>query len=147
MQSFFDSASSSRAAIALALLVMACGGRSGGADAAPVDPADATDGLAVDLPPRPCTLVLPTCPATGAPSYVRDVQPIIARRCLPACHGPGGIEAQAQPLSTYAQIFQRRANILSQVYSCKMPPLDQPALADEDAAVILTWLVCASPNN
>jgi hypothetical protein len=139
MPSSSASASSSRrVAAALVLLLTACGG--GGRF--PPAPPDAAPEV---LPARPCTLALPSCPAPP-PSYVEDIESLVARRCRPACHEPGGVEA-AQPLTTYAEIYARRAKVIDQVFHCKMPPLDRPGLPDDEALTILSWLVCAAPNN
>jgi hypothetical protein len=155
---YFGSASNSRAIAAIGLAVLVANGCDGariaGADAGPVDPADAgffldTDALESEVqdgaPARPCTLVLPRC-APPAPSYTAEIAPVIARRCLPACHEPGGIE-QVQPLTNYAEVFFRRVNVLQQVYHCRMPPIDKPELPSEEVTAILNWLVCGSPNN
>jgi hypothetical protein len=52
-----------------------------------------------------------------------------------------------QPLGSYPQIYAIRRTVLTQVYGCKMPPPEKPALPDDEANTILTWLVCAAPNN
>ena len=93
-----------------------------------------------------CDWALPaTCPG-AAPSYAGDVAPLIASRCLPACHAPGGI-SQMQTLGSYSQIFSKRGTVLSQIYTCKMPPAPTPALPADEGKVILDWLVCGAPNN
>jgi hypothetical protein len=141
------SASSNRVALALALLVAACrGGFGGPSDGGITIPAPADDGGDA-LPARDCTWVVPhDCPDGGAPSYAAAVAPVIARRCLPACHEPGGA-SENKALTTHALIFSRRATVLNQIYTCKMPPPEKPALPVEDGDLLLTWLVCGSPNN
>jgi hypothetical protein len=154
MPSSSVSASNSRAAAVLALVLATCGGGSRPTESGQLlgdggDPGDGppvADLLPGEAPPRPCTLVLPTCPATGGPSYATQIKPLVARRCLPSCHEPGGIE-QMQPLGSYPQIYAIRRTVLTQVYGCKMPPPEKPALPDDEANTILTWLVCAAPNN
>jgi hypothetical protein len=153
MQSSSGSAFSSRAALA-ALLAVSCGG---GSD--PNPDAEAPDGwssLADDgaphdgdevLPARPCTWMLPPmCPETGAPSYAMVIAPIVAKRCVPACHEPGGVSLN-KPLTNHAQIFSVRATVLNQIYNCKMPPPERPPLPTDEGQLLLTWLVCGSPNN
>src|SRR5882757_548035 len=145
---YFDSASTSRAIAAIALAVLVANGCDGGhfgvVDAGPVD-TDAAFLLDSDAPARPCTLVRSRCSAP-APSYAADIAPVIARRCLPACHEPGGIE-QVQPLTNYAEVYFRRVNVLQQVFNCRMPPPDKPELPSEEVTTFLNWLVCGSPNN
>jgi hypothetical protein len=158
MQWYFGSASNSRAIAAIVLALLMANGCDGGqvavvdggsvdrADAAFVVDTDASDPEVPDgAPARPCTLVLPRCSAP-APSYAADIAPVIARRCLPACHQPGGIE-QVQPLTNYAEVYFRRVNVLQQVYHCRMPPADKPELPAEEVTTFLNWLVCGSPNN
>jgi hypothetical protein len=106
------------------------------------DDADASG----DAPAQSCPFVLPrACPAT-VPSFATDIAPLIARRCRPACHDPGGI-SEVQALTTHAQVFSRRGTVLTQVLYCKMPPPGFPALPPEEGAQLLDWLICGSPNN
>jgi hypothetical protein len=81
-----------------------------------------------------------------APSYATEVAPLLARTCLPACHGAGGVE-QTKPIGTYAQVFSRRGLMLTQVNNCRMPPPDAGVLSDQEASMLLDWLVCGAPNN
>jgi hypothetical protein len=85
-----------------------------------------------------------SCPAP-APSYARDVAPLIASHCV-GCHGPGGIE-QMMALGSYGGLVARRGTLLSQIYSCQMPPADAGALPAAEGDIILAWLVCGAPNN
>jgi hypothetical protein len=155
MRSSIASVSSSSVGLTLALALAACGSNTSRPEAGVVDPPDGPL-LAYDVSPedttddvvpaRPCTLVLPECPQSAPPSYTRDIQPIVAQRCLPGCHEPGGIE-QAQLLNSYSQIYAKRATVLSQIYHCKMPPPERPELPVDQVTTLLTWLVCGSPNN
>jgi hypothetical protein len=148
-----SASNSSRAAALLAALVVACGGGTSRDAAAPdgVERLDLGETLASSdaagevLPARPCSLVLPSCPAPP-PGYSATIAPLLARRCRPACHEPGGVEA-AQPLTTQPEVYARRAKVVDQVFHCKMPPLDRAGLPDDEAITILQWLVCGSPNN
>jgi hypothetical protein len=83
-----------------------------------------------------------SCPSP-APSYSGQVSQIITNRCLP-CHGPGQQEASV-PLSPWSEVNHRFSDVLSQVYSCRMPQ-DAGLPADERKAM-LGWLVCMAPNN
>jgi hypothetical protein len=139
-----SASNSSRAAALLALLVVACGsGTFARLDAG--ETLASTDAAGEVLPARPCTLVLPSCPAPP-PGYAATIAPLLARRCRPACHEPGGVEA-VQPLTTHPEVYARRAKVIDQVFHCKMPPLDRAGLPDDEAITILQWLVCGSPNN
>jgi len=96
---------------------------------------------------RPCTLELPDGSACGAdtPSYANDVAPLLTTFCVP-CHRPGGINYSHQ-LDSYAHVYAERRAMLSQLYSCNMPPDDQPIPSDAQAELVLDWLVCGAPNN
>jgi hypothetical protein len=155
MPSFFGSASSNKAALLGALLLGACGGgpaavtdsRAVALDAA-TDDGGGTQLAKEDAPPgRVCTSALPAeCPDGGAPSYAAVIAPIVASRCLPACHEPGGASGN-KPLTTRALIKSRLPTVLTQIYTCRMPPAERPQLPEGEADLLLTWLVCGAPDN
>ena len=84
----------------------------------------------------------------AAPSFTRDVAPVIAEKCA-GCHRPGGIAPF--PLVTARQISQRSAAIAAAVEARLMPPwppgTSSPAYVGQDArilsaeqrATILAW--------
>ena len=115
-----------------ALLALACsGGSSGDAGAS-------------------CPNIVTTCPST-TPSWKTDVQPLIATYCF-QCHGDGGIEQAKLDYTTYAGVFMNRAEIITQVYECMMPPSDAspPPMAYPNAdqrETIVSWVACGAPNN
>ena len=86
----------------------------------------------------------PGCP-TPVASYRNEVAPIITAHCL-KCHAPGGQEA-SKDFTTYTNVFNQRQAILTQFYSCRMPPEDEPRPTNAERATLLGWLVCGSPNN
>jgi hypothetical protein len=85
-----------------------------------------------------------TCPSP-MPSYKTDVQPIVSNHCL-KCHSPGGEEA-SKDFTTYQNVFLQRGPILTQFYSCRMPPEGEPRPTAQERALLLGWLTCGSPNN
>jgi uncharacterized membrane protein len=102
-------------------------------------------------PPAPdasvsCPNDLPSaCPAPP-PSFANEIEPIFAQRCW-GCHADGGVAVGIRDLSTYDGIASHQTTVLSQFYSCKMPPSDagQPTAAERQK--MLAWLVCKAPNN
>jgi hypothetical protein len=92
-----------------------------------------------------CPNDLPASCPTNAPSYAKDVAPVIQQACTP-CHAPGGEQA-SRSLVTYAGAFANRSAMLDQVHACRMPPLDGPTLPAAGRAVLETWVVCGAPNN
>ncbi len=93
-----------------------------------------------------CPQDLPTACPEPAPSYARDIVPILERRCF-ACHADGGIETKKHDFGSYDAVFAQRSPILNQVYACLMPPPDASALMPDERAGLLGWFVCHAPNN
>src|SRR5918911_16984 len=91
-----------------------------------------------------CPNVSQTCPSP-APSFASDVRPIINARCV-TCHSPGGQEA-VRDYTTYSGVFAQRQPMLTQVYSCRMPPAGNPQPTTQERQTIISWLVCGAPNN
>jgi hypothetical protein len=96
-------------------------------------------------PPRVCTWSLPAACPQPAPSYSRDVDPLLTQHCRP-CHRPGGVSATVM-LGSYAQVFAQRTHVLTQTFSCKMPPPPEAGLSDADAQLLFAWLICNAPDN
>jgi len=97
--------------------------------------------------PENCPNDLPaqsTCSA-GIPSYQTEVKPVIEAHCL-KCHAPGGQEA-SKDFTTYQNVFTQRGPMLTQFYSCRMPPEGEMRPVDPERAFLLKWLVCGAPNN
>ena len=92
-----------------------------------------------------CPSDLPqSCPAT-VPSYQNDVMQIVQRACA-SCHSATGVEFN-RPLDTYSALYSQRQGVLTQIYSCRMPPAGSPPLTSAERQQMLAWLVCQSPNN
>ena len=109
------------------------------------DGADNDGGSPMDAAPV-CTKKIPGC--TSVPSYTADVAPLVHNTCLP-CHAKGGT-ASDRDLTTYRGIVRIESTVLSQIYSCDMPPADagpDAALTAPERTLLLQWLVCGAPNN
>jgi hypothetical protein len=92
-----------------------------------------------------CPNDLPASCPTTVPSYQTDIAPILQSHCL-GCHAPGGVEAN-KPLDSYSAVYGERSPVLTQVYGCLMPPAGSPAPTAAERQLLLSWLVCKSPNN
>jgi hypothetical protein len=92
-----------------------------------------------------CPQDLPASCPTLAPSYRQVVAAVIARECT-GCHAPDALQSD-RDLSTYAGLYANRGAVLDQVYACNMPPAGSPSLDTTDRVLLLTWLVCGSPDN
>jgi hypothetical protein len=90
-----------------------------------------------------CPNDLPASCPTPAPTYA-DVAPIFHAVCN-TCHAPDG-QVPEKPLTSYAEVFSRRATVLTTVYGCKMPPEGALPLRADQRAALLAWLVCGAPN-
>lgn len=125
------------AALALAACSDPAPGSSSGGDSGVTDE-DGGAPICPDLAPA-------TCP-TGAPTYAKDVAPIVKSTCA-VCHSPGGMEA-SRAFTTYDEVFAQRGAMFSQVNACRMPPRYAPKpLAVDDRKTLLTWLVCGAPHD
>jgi uncharacterized membrane protein len=91
-----------------------------------------------------CPNLSTNCPSP-APSYANDVRPILNARCT-TCHSPGGQEA-VRDFTTYAGVFAQRQPMLTQVYSCRMPPAGNAQPTTQERQTLVAWLVCGAPNN
>jgi hypothetical protein len=108
----------------------------GGADAPVGDSASA------------CPNVLPaTCPSPE-PSYEDDVLPILEQRCY-TCHADAGPTTSGSGIDfgSYANVYQLRGDILSQVNDCRMPPATAPQPTIAQRTTLLGWLKCEAPDN
>jgi hypothetical protein len=86
------------------------------------------------------------CPS-ASPVYA-DVAPIFAARCS-ICHRANGLVTNFQ-FDTYAEIHDNevtRADIITQIYSCRMPPSCAPNLLLEERQVMLKWFACSAPED
>ncbi len=91
-----------------------------------------------------CPNDLPASCPSPIPSYSTQVAPIIQAHCL-KCHsgaGPG-----IGDFRTYPGVFNSRGQILTNFYSCKMPPQGEPPPTSQERALLLGWLVCQAPDN
>lgn len=133
-----------RAVALLAFTFGAFGVGCGGQDKAVVLPgpdASATGDAGVSACPRD----LPAACPSPEPSWDGGVQAIFEAKCVP-CHQPGGL-AFDRPFTTYAGVHKIFGDVLSQVYSCYMPPPDAGALNPAQRQAMLGWLVCGAPDN
>jgi len=119
------------------VLVLHCGGSEDSGDGGGGTAGSSADVCPNDLPDRSAC-------ADGAPSYRRDVAPIIDERCN-ACHYPDNPQTSAV-WSGYDAVYAMRTTIQSRIYSCVMPPQSAPQLAPAERAVLLEWLVCGAPE-
>ena len=128
------------ASIALCLVLSVSAGLAavsgcGGSSAAQADGGSRDDAL--------CSVTAPAGCPSPVPTY-RDVQPIIAQRCV-VCHGadPNG----PWPLSDYDSVVAWKEPVAEKIGDCEMPPADAgvPMTTDERQK-ILSWLQCGAPE-
>ncbi len=88
-----------------------------------------------------------SCPDGGGPSYSSTVSGLLDQYCVP-CHKPGGV-AFDHRLDNYSSVHAQRSSVLTQLYSCRMPPPDGgvPVPTETDRVTLLTWLICGAQQN
>ena len=79
-----------------------------------------------------------------APSYAKDVAPLLDRDCNRTCHAPG---VGPWPLTDWADVAAWADAIDSDLRNGTMPPQDAGTLPAADKAPILDWLACGAPDN
>jgi Flp pilus assembly protein TadD len=107
-----------------------------------------TVALAVHAGPRP-----PSSDASAAPTFARDVAPILFRNCAP-CHHPGGPGPFA--LLTFEDARRRASQIVKATSARYMPPwppepghgrfVGERRLSDTDIATLAAWQRAGSPE-
>jgi len=104
----------------------------------PPDAAPADDRCPSDLPgDMDC--------ATSAPSYTEQTGAIIEQRCT-VCHFDGNTQSR-QVFASYDDVFTEKRGMLTQIYSCRMPPPEAAPLSSSERKALLKWLVCGAPDN
>ncbi len=97
-------------------------------------------------PAAQCLNDLPASCPNPIPSYASSVSGIINQTCVIGCHSATGT-APDRPLNTYADVYEQRSPVLTQAYSCQMPPDGSPPLTPTQRTQLFGWLVCGAPNN
>lgn len=86
-----------------------------------------------------------TACTTASPSYAKQTAAIIEQRCA-VCHFAGNTQS-ARVFESYADIFEQRRGMLTQIYSCRMPPEVSVQLTAGERSALLQWFVCGAPDN
>jgi hypothetical protein len=117
--------------VAAALSLGACGSSSNAPAAPSCAPLDGLDGGAA-------------CAADG-PTYEANIQPILARSCLPACHDDS--PDAAWPLTDFDDIKAWTTYVVSDIIHCTMPPAGSTlTITNEERSQIVRWLGCGNPQ-
>lgn len=77
-----------------------------------------------------------------APSYAREVEPVLKERCY-GCHTGNGAGTEGLQLGPYEHAFGARDSIARQIEAHAMPPASAKALAPSEAELVLRWAACA----
>jgi hypothetical protein len=136
------------ATLPLAMLLAACASRAGlhSAAPAPASPGSEASPTAASRPPASMPASLPVCrhppPAScdaPSPAYVRDVLPVLKKRCF-GCHTGDGVAADEHDFSQIEALRGAGTEIVDEVSSCAMPPRSR--LGDDEANLLLRWVAC-----
>ncbi len=92
-----------------------------------------------------CPEISPPATCADAPSFARDVKPILNRSCVP-CHwgdpGPNALWA----LTDYGDVAAWNDLIKTSLLSCAQPPASSTLRFNEtDRATIVKWTLCHHP--
>jgi len=92
-----------------------------------------------------CARTVPTACASPRPSYAADIRPLLERRCY-ACHANGGEAADDHDFSRLATLRAQQRSVIAEVGACAMPPQGAHPLEDDEAALLLRWIACGTPD-
>jgi hypothetical protein len=136
------------AALLAAILLAACAAPAAvhSAATAPASPGSAAGQTAPSPSPASIPASPPVCrhPAPAScdapsPAYVRDVLPILKKRCF-GCHTGDGVAADELDFSQIQALRGAGTEIVDEVSTCAMPPRSR--LGDDDANLLLRWVAC-----
>jgi hypothetical protein len=136
------------ATLPLALLLTACASGAGLHSAAPAPASPGSD--ARQTAPSPSLASIPASPPVcrhpapascdaQSPAYVRDVLPVLKKRCF-GCHTGDGVAADELDFSQIGALRGAGTEIVDEVSTCAMPPRSR--LGDEEANLLLRWVAC-----
>ena len=103
----------------------------------------------------PAAATAQTAPAPAAPTFSKDVAPILQRSCQ-TCHRQGEIAPMA--LTTYQEVRPWARSIKNRVVARDMPPFhvdrtigiqsfkDDPSLSDDEIQLIARWVDAGAPQ-
>jgi len=84
-----------------------------------------------------------------APSWSKDIQPIVSQTCAP-CHFPGGQALLKVPYdySSYEGFHRAGTTVESQLLTCAMPQDGGNApLTTAEGDILLNYIVCGEPDD
>jgi hypothetical protein len=136
-----------RAALPMATVLAACASHAAvhtvpPAQAGPIPGASraAESRSAASLPAAAaCLHPTPAACDSPFPAYVRDVLPILKRRCF-GCHTGEGVAADEHDFSRIEALRGAGTEIVDEVSTCAMPP--RARLGDDEANMLLRWVAC-----
>jgi hypothetical protein len=136
------------AALLAAILLAACAAPAAlhSAATAPASPGSEASQTAPSPSPASIPTSPPVCrhPAPAScdapsPAYVRDVLPILKKRCF-GCHTGDGVAADELDFSQVQALRGAGTEIVDEVSTCAMPPRSR--LDDDEANLLLRWVAC-----
>jgi hypothetical protein len=80
---------------------------------------------------------------TPAPSFAREIEPLLEAHCL-RCHADDGPAADEHDFSRFETLHAQAHAVEEMVGACAMPPKKSPPLSDQEADVILRWVACGA---
>jgi len=98
---------------------------------------------AADDTPTICTSLPAACPLS-ARTFDEDIAPILNAKCN-TCHAAP--DAGLWPLTDYQDVVDWEVLLTRDVEYCTMPPSGSPQLMPGERSIILTWVLCGTPES
>jgi hypothetical protein len=102
--------------------------------------------LTAPPPTTAATSAPPASCAGSAPSYQREVAPLLQHYCL-GCHAPGGEAGEDHDFSRPAVLSAQRRQLWGELESEAMPPQDRPQPSRAERALLERWACLGAPND
>ena len=95
--------------------------------------------------PVPSSSASPVARCAGsAPSYQREVTPLLAHYCL-SCHAPGGEAGEDHDFTRYETLHAQRRQLGGELETGAMPPGDRPQPSRAERELLERWACLGAP--
>jgi hypothetical protein len=104
-------------------------------------------GCASSAAPVPGASSTPVASCGGsAPSYQREVTPLLQHYCL-GCHAPGGEAGEDHDFTRYETLHAQRRQLGGELEIGAMPPGDRPQPSRAERELLQRWACLGAPRD